>query len=198
MARATLRTRVPLTDLWLGMVPTPGFIAHNPEVVSIQFADIHKRAVRLITWVPPLVGTGEVLIAIDEIVPLAYARFRLAIVNGPRDPDVEGDTELIIEDPGRHRILRLRHRVDGSPPRRILMGYLDDRFGRLLAARIDTIEARHSVAEATSTLMPMIEWLDCGDGDTRSPEPHAHGYRTAYGRARSDAETRALESLGRI
>lgn len=193
---AKLRTWMPIKELWLGVVPTPGFIAHNPvrEVVSIQFADISKRVVRRLTRIPPRAGTGEVLMSFDDITPLADARFRLSTVRGVGD----ADAELLFENRGHHRVLGLRHKVNGFTPRRILMGYLDDTFGRLLAARLDAIEARYAGAQTTETTVPLTTWFDCADGALSGVEPALRGCRAAFGRARSTEETRALEALGRL
>lgn len=196
---ATLRTRLPLTDLWYGMVPTPGFADHNPdrEVVSIQFADTTKRLIRLVTWMPPRAGTGEVLIQYDDLVPLEYARFQLRVTEGTQDPDAEGETELLFEDRGDIRLLRLRHKVNGFTPRRILAGYFDDTFGRLMAARLDALETRSRTGHPAKTEIPFNTWFDAGETRT-SLQPAANGYRTAYGRNRSEDETRALAAIGRI
>ncbi|MCB1328172.1 MAG: hypothetical protein KDK28_01310 [Maritimibacter sp.] len=200
MVRTTLRSRLPLHDLWYGMVPTPGFLEHNPdrEVVSIEFADASRKNVRLTTWMPPRAGTGEALITFDRIEPLRYVRFKLTVLRGTRDPDGEGETEFLFEDRGSHRVMYLRHRVNGCSLRRAILGYFDDTYGRMMAARLDAIESRARDGRITKTRTDVSAWFETQAEFKEVRGDEGGGYRTAYGRRRTDDETRVLRALDRI
>lgn len=195
-----LRTRLPLADLWYGIVPTPGFADRNPdrEVMSIEYADATKTVVRLVTWVPSLTGAGEVLIHFDEVRSMQYVRFRMEVVRGTHDPAAEGESELFFADHGGCRSLRLRHRVNGFTPRRAILGYFDDTFGRLMTARLEAIEARATSGRQVKSATGFNSWFEQHGGVETRTEDRANGYRPAYGRSRSDDETRVLRALGKI
>lgn len=199
LVEATLRTRVPLKDLWYGFVPTPGFVDRNPdsEVVSVEFADPSKQVVRLTTWSPPHAGSGEVLIDFAEITALKHARFRLKVMRGLHDPCLEGETEMFFEDRGTCRVVHLRHLVEGFTPRRAALGTFDDTFGRTMVARLNAIEARVATGHRAKAETGFDNWVGKVAVEP-AREPGFGGYRTAYGRHRSAAETEALQELGQI
>ena len=200
VVKARLQSRISLHDLWYGTIPTPGFLDHNPdrEVVSIEFADASKKVIRLTTWVPPLAGTGEALLHFHQIEPLRYARFTLNVTRGKHDPDAEGETELFFEDHGSHRVLHMHHTVNGFSPRRAILGYFDDTFGRLMSARLEAIEARVGSGRATKAETEINSWFEGQSQLEDVGDDRDGGYRTAYGRRRTDDETRVLQALGRI
>jgi len=200
LVKTTLCSRLPVDELWYGMVPTPGFADRNPDrdVVSIEFADACKSVVRLTTWVPPHAGTGEVLLEFHEITALKHARFHLKVMRGHTAPCAQGETEMVFEDRGRHRVVHLRHKVTGLSPRRAILGYFDDTFGRLMTARLNAIETRVATGRPAKAVSGITCWLRPGAEVDLARDPDTTGYRTAYGRQRSADETKALQALGRI
>jgi len=199
LVETTLRSHLSLQELWYGFVPTPGFADRNPDraVVSVEFADATKQVVRLTTWEPPHAGSGEILLDFAEITALEHVRFRLKVMRGLHDPCEEGETEIFFEDRGSHRRLHVRHLVEGFTARRALLGTFDDTFGRTMTARLNAIETRVATGRPAKAETGFDTWCrTCVVEPTG--EADASGYRTAYGRHHSAAETEALQDLGQI
>ena len=129
---------------------------------------------------------------------MRHARFRLRIVQGTHDPDAEGETALAFEDRGTCRVLRLRHRVTGFSLRRAALGYFDDTLGRLMTARLNTVETRVATGRPAKAATGINSWFrDQGPMKARTCAT-PDGYRTAYGRPPNADEIRVLRALGKI
>ncbi len=196
-----MRTKLDLPTLWYGLVPTPGYADRVPEpdVVAVEYASSDKRLIRLVTWRPDH-QAGEVLMHIDDMDPFSYVRLRLRVVHGHHDPAIEGVTEFAIKDDGKYRTLEVRHEMAQLPLRRLLRGWIDDRLGQLMDARLAAVECRASRAKsnAIKSKYPLMDWQADASTTTcltASGSNNPTGYRTAYGRSMSGSESTILTEL---
>ncbi len=197
---SNIRTKLDLPTLWYGLVPSPGYADRVPEpdVVAVEYASSDKRSVRLVTWRPDH-QAGEVLMHIDDMEPFAYVRLRLRVVRGYHDPAIEGVTEFVMKDEGKYRTLEVRHETPKLPLRRVLDGWIDDRLGRMMDARLAAVECRASRAKsrASKSKYPLMDW-QAASGTTcvsTSGSSNPSGYRTAYGRGMSGTESAILSEF---
>lgn len=196
-ATAHLHSRLSPRLLWYGLVPIPGHLDRNPdaEVVSIEFADATRRVIRLVTWVPPR-PAGETLLHIQEVRPFQFIRFRMDVVTGLLDSEIQGVTEIEIADRGAYRTIRVTHSAPALPPRRLVRSWLDDTLGRMMDARLNAVERNartHCLrAEARKRAEFNVWYPEASEVGKTMPDP-AHVYRADYHRRVSDRAAAANE-----
>jgi hypothetical protein len=139
-------------ELWYGLVPTPGHLdeCSDPEVVSIEYADISRRVIRQIHWVPPS-RRFESFVHIESLDLMKAITMRITFRGTEReDPASEGLTTFRIIDEGPRRRIELDHEMSHLPLRRILRGVLDDTLGRMMDRRLLLVERAAAKARQTT------------------------------------------------
>ena len=149
--KARAGSRVDISRLWYGLVPTPAQAARygDPDLVAIEDMSLCLGRVRLVTQAAPE-PPRETHLQILEVEAPFHIRLRACEGDGRGVMGATGVSEIFLIELGPRRLVLFAHEFPEMPLGRAILAWLDDTPGRLLDRRLAIIERRARIEDAGS------------------------------------------------